>query len=427
MPTTNENKVERLKIDIPIRNDNPFEVVNNYSPNWGIMLTMQKNLNLRIGTQIWKKYINATFWNYTSTPINFTITLFSALSAGQTGTGSTYLTSSQLFYILFTTFVLSIANTFFNLKEKAKINYESAKIYESFGYDFEKIYFIPVFTDDDLEIKLNYYRQLQENIDNQSSKESIEYANYITELIFIITKCCYWTDFNFNKLPAGERFWLLDGKECNKYSKNNYPVDMTMFKNDFNLNNKDDKIQVLLFKNSECSIEINKLHEKINKLESSPLYKFVSDCYSTWDSYKNYTTTFTGVATKPELKYSIQPAILPTPNSSSSIKMNKTTHKPKNPRETKRHTNKSITNTLQDSRDMPPDEDDTIPEESTSKQFSVNWLDLPLVLYGNKHDGDDNDSTSSNDTEKSKPSLLSNDINGEPEDEKTVEVVTQFC
>jgi hypothetical protein len=330
--------------------------------------------------------------------------LFSALSAGQTGTGSTYLTSSQLFYILFTTFVLSIANTFFNLKEKAKINYESAKIYESFGYDFEKIYFIPVFTDDDLEIKLNYYRQLQENIDNQSSKESIEYANYITELIFIITKCCCWTDFNFNKLPAAERFWLLDGKECNKYSKNNYPVDMTMFKNDFNLNNKDDRIQVLLLKNSERSIEMNRLQEKINKLESSPLYKFINDCYSTWDSYKSSSAA----SNQPELKNSMQPAILPKP-----ITLKK-------PRETKRHI-KSIANNLPDLGDI-PDEDDPIPEESTNKPFSsVNWLDLPLVLYGNKPD-DDTDSASSNDTEKSKPSPT---MHGE--DEETVEVVSHFC
>jgi hypothetical protein len=74
--------------------------INNYSPDWGIMLTLQGSLNLRIGTQAWKKYISAAFWNYISTPINFTITLFTALTAGQTGTQTTYLTEKQLFIML---------------------------------------------------------------------------------------------------------------------------------------------------------------------------------------------------------------------------------------------------------------------------------------------------------------------------------------
>lgn len=279
MPNRKELITNRLNIEIPARNDNPFEVVNNLSPTWGIMLTMQENLNLRIGTQIWKKYINATFWNYISTPINFTITLFSALSAGQTGTGSVYLTSSQLFYILFTTFVLSIANTFFNLKEKAKINYESAKIYESFGYDFEKIYFIPILCDDDLDLKLNYYRQLQEQIDSQSEKESIEYANYMTELIFIITKYCFCADFTFNKLSANERFWFLDGKDSTRYN-NKYKVDMSIFKDDFNTKTHKDKVTHLQVKNGELNVELIKLKHKLKELEESPYLKFMNTMFS---------------------------------------------------------------------------------------------------------------------------------------------------
>jgi len=91
-------------------------IINNLSPLWGITLTLQENLNLKIGTFSWKKYINAAFWNYISTPINFTITLFTAMSAGQTGTNSTFLNQNQLFYILFVSFILSIINTFFKLK-----------------------------------------------------------------------------------------------------------------------------------------------------------------------------------------------------------------------------------------------------------------------------------------------------------------------
>ena len=319
MSNIKENSIERLQIDIPIRNDNPFDVVNNLSPTWGIMLTMQSNLNLRIGTQIWKKYINATFWNYISTPINFTITLFSALSAGQTGTGSSYLNNSQLFYILFITFVLSIANTFFNLKEKAKINYESAKIYESFGYDFEKIYFIPVLTDEDLDVKLNYYRLLQERIDNQSSKESIEYANYITELIFIITKYCCCANFNFNKLSHDERFWLLDGNiKTHRYyysNNNSYNVDMSIFKEDFSAidNNSNNKIKNLQKKNNYLTREILELKNKINKLEERPYIKFIDNFFKNINNYMSFENK-----NETEIKDDKQP-----PNKNVKITINK--------------------------------------------------------------------------------------------------------
>jgi len=281
--TEPKNITTRLDIVIPDSILTSNNKVNNLSPNWGIMLTMQENLNLRIGTQIWKKYINATFWNYISTPINFTITLFSALSAGQTGSGGSYLNDNQLFYILFITFVLSITNTFFNLKEKAKLNYESAKIYETFGSDFEKIYFIPVLCDEDVIIKLKYYRELQEKIDNQSSKETIEYANYITEIIFIITKYCFCTNFNFNKLRRTERFWLLDGvknKKINQYGKNEYNVDMSIFEEDFTF--KKSNISLPYTKditeiNIELTNKITDLSEKIKKLEKRECYnKFMN-------------------------------------------------------------------------------------------------------------------------------------------------------
>jgi hypothetical protein len=184
---------------------------------------------------------------------------------------------------LFITFVLSITNTFFNLKEKAKLNYESAKIYETFGSDFEKIYFIPVLCDEDVIIKLKYYRELQEKIDNQSSKETIEYANYITEIIFIIIKYCFCTNFNFNKLRRTERFWLLDGvknKKINQYGKNEYNVDMSIFEEDFTF--KKSNISLPYTKditeiNIELTNKITDLSEKIKKLEKRECYnKFMN-------------------------------------------------------------------------------------------------------------------------------------------------------
>jgi hypothetical protein len=39
-------------------------IIDNLSPTWSIMLAVQDNLNVKIGTQLKKKYFNAAFWDY---------------------------------------------------------------------------------------------------------------------------------------------------------------------------------------------------------------------------------------------------------------------------------------------------------------------------------------------------------------------------
>lgn len=198
---------------------NPEYVIDNLSPKWGIMLTVQDNLNLRIGTQLKKKYFNAGFWNYISTPINFTITLFTALSAGQTGSGSNFLTADQLFYILLATFILSIINTFFKLKEKAEINYNSAKSWELYAATFEQIYFTPIEKNEDVAQKLQNYNELICKINAEYVEETVDYVNYITELFFYLFRLCrIYKDYRH--LGIKRRHWILDGSTADFYKKN---------------------------------------------------------------------------------------------------------------------------------------------------------------------------------------------------------------
>ena len=222
-------------------------VIDNLSPIWGIMLTVQDNLNLRIGTQLKKKYFNAGFWNYISTPINFTITLFTALSAGQTGSGSTFLTTDQLFYVLLATFILSIINTFFKLKEKADINYNSAKSWELYAATFEKIYFTPIEKNEDVSKKLNEYNQLIYKINEEYVEETVEYVNYITELFFYLLRLCRIYKDN-RHLGIKQRHWILDGSTVNFYKEclydafdkddgacyKGYEIDSKIFRKDLN-------------------------------------------------------------------------------------------------------------------------------------------------------------------------------------------------
>jgi len=194
---------------------NQTYIIDNLSPTWGIMLVIQDNLNLRIGVQVKKKYFNAAFWNYISTPINFAITLFTALTAGQTGSSATFLTDSQIFYILVATFVLSTVNTFFKLREKADINYKSAKMWESYAAAFERIYFTPI---TDVQMRLSEYTHLIEKINEEGVEESVEYVNYITELVFYLCHMCH-KSVDHRYLSIHRRHWVLDGISYELYAR----------------------------------------------------------------------------------------------------------------------------------------------------------------------------------------------------------------
>ena len=227
--TNNLETINGIKKSLPI-----VKKINNTSIEWGIMLTIQDNLNLRIGSTTWKKYISAAFWNYISTPINFTITLFTAFSAGQTGTQTIYLTQDQLFYILMVTFLLSVINTFFKLKEKAVLNYNACNQYNKFGSEFEEIYFTPINSDKDVIERLNKYKELQKKINEYNEEENVENVNYLTTLLYYSIK--YFFKHRMKRVNKDERFWLLDGKPNNYfYPRNRYFVNTeNYFVEDFN-------------------------------------------------------------------------------------------------------------------------------------------------------------------------------------------------
>lgn len=209
--------------------------IDNQSPIWGLMLTMQENLNMRIGIQKWKRYVRASFWNNVSTPINFTITLFTALSAGQTGTQSQYLTNSQLFYILFLSFILSTINTFFKLKDKAKKSHELLNSFEPFGSAYEDIYFQQILNNEDVRNRLKKYQKLQRELNEfLTEEEEISRIDYISDFLFIIIKyfcfCCFSN--KLKQINIDERYWVLDGTPNIK--KRAYNIDMkNIFVHDF--------------------------------------------------------------------------------------------------------------------------------------------------------------------------------------------------
>jgi hypothetical protein len=232
MTTINKN----INKSTPPLNNNKIDTkIDNQSLIWGLMLTMQENLNMRIGIQKWKRYVRASFWNNISTPINFIITLFTALSAGQTGTQSQYLSNNQLFYILFLSFILSTINTFFKLKDKAKKSHELLNSFEPFGSAYEDIYFQQILNNEDVRNRLKKYQKLQREFNEfLTEEEEISRIDYISDFLFIIIKyfcfCCFSN--KLKQINIDERYWVLDGTPNIK--KRAYNIDMkNIFIHDF--------------------------------------------------------------------------------------------------------------------------------------------------------------------------------------------------
>jgi hypothetical protein len=174
-----------------------------------IMIFQQEVLNKRIGTQAWKKYLSAAFWNYITTPINFSITLLTAIATGQAATAN-ILTQQETLIILFITFVLTTTNSFFKLNTKMNLNFEAARRYYSFGSKFEEIYYKPLFTNKCVDRKLKSYNTLHDNINKYMLSETIENQNYITEILYnIVMRSSYVTKSKW--INSAERHNELDG------------------------------------------------------------------------------------------------------------------------------------------------------------------------------------------------------------------------
>jgi len=238
-----------------------------------MMILQQEVLNKRIGTQAWKKYLSAAFWNYITTPINFSITLLTAIATGQAATAN-ILTPQQTLIILFVTFVLTTTNSFFKLNTKMNLNFEAARRYYSFGTKFEEIYYKPLFTNKCVDNKLKSYNTLHDNINKYMLSETIENQNYITEILYnFVMRTSYVTKSKW--INEKERHNELDGvcvKENDNHSianKISSLVNSALGKNvtaiDEMTNEKIDDIKRLYDTDKKKQLEEIKLLKEANK------------------------------------------------------------------------------------------------------------------------------------------------------------------
>jgi len=158
------------------------------------------------------------------------------------------------------TFLLSVINTFFKLKEKAVLNYNSCNQYNKFGSQFEDIYFTPITSDEDVIKRLKDYQALQKKINEYNEEENVENVNYLTTLLYYSIK--YFFKHRMKRINKDERFWLLDGKPNNLfYPRNRYDVDTpSYFVDDFNFQDDVDENNLYIKFNKRKKDNIVEVH-----------------------------------------------------------------------------------------------------------------------------------------------------------------------
>jgi hypothetical protein len=149
-----------------------------------------KKLNEDIGFYWWKYYTYCAFWSNISVPINLTITILTALTTGQTATGSLIDNhTSTIFGIV--VLIVSIFNTFFRPTQQLNDNEEIKKKWANLGTKFDILYYDKIHNSNELIIQEKKVEELFKEVG--AMKRDIT-NNYFIDLIFMMTKRLFIRD-----------------------------------------------------------------------------------------------------------------------------------------------------------------------------------------------------------------------------------------
>lgn len=149
-----------------------------------------KKLNEDIGFYWWKYYTYCAFWSNISVPINLTITILTALTTGQTATGSLIDNhTSTIFGIV--VLIVSIFNTFFRPTQQLNDNEEIKKKWANLGTKFDILYYDKIHHSNELIIQEKKVEELFKEVGAMKRDTT---NNYFIDLIFMMTKRLFIRD-----------------------------------------------------------------------------------------------------------------------------------------------------------------------------------------------------------------------------------------
>ena len=175
------------------------------------IMRCSNNINNDTGFYWWKMYTYSAFWSVTSTPINLSITVFTALTTAQTTTGSLVGENiSAAIGIL--TLILSVINTFFKPYANLMLNQNMKEKWADIGIEYEDIYHSVAHNDVE---KRNKLSRLVKNWDRICLLKKTNDHNYLIDVIFLFSRTfCIRKDIK----------WLPEASEEYKRERNRETV-----------------------------------------------------------------------------------------------------------------------------------------------------------------------------------------------------------
>lgn len=162
------------------------------------MAELQAVLDYNLGFCWWKKYIAGAFWGNIATPINLSITLFTALTTVQ-ATSSAFLPERAYLVLSVATMIISVINTFFKPHQQMTETIKAMTVFSQLGQEFEDIVHSPCATTEDIQRRTAAMRDLQARVNKARYDGVVESMNFFTDFLHIVMR---------NTILRGKDKWL---------------------------------------------------------------------------------------------------------------------------------------------------------------------------------------------------------------------------
>lgn len=225
--------------------------------------TLEDKLDGELGNHWWKIYIASAFWSNISTPINLSITLLSAVTAGQ-ATTQNMISKNMFMKVSIASLLISTLNTFFRPHQQFMQNMDVMRKINEYGFEFEDIYYSSKSTFEDHYRRYHQYRNLMIRYHKYRNLISPDQQNYFTDLIYYI--CLNSCLMNYDKwLDIDARHMEHDNSEKLKNEKKGDIENQLESEDNAEKKQKDKSEQINKMKGMELLERINQTSMNENK------------------------------------------------------------------------------------------------------------------------------------------------------------------
>ncbi len=145
---------------------------------------LEDKLDRILGFYYWRTYWATSMWSNLSTPLNLTITIFTALMASHSSSSTSFISDQLNTTINLVTFLLSIINSYFSPQKELNETNEYLGKWMDCGNDFEST----VYSEIKNEEKIKIYQTILKNANELRKNQYITKRNFVTDLLHVIIR-----------------------------------------------------------------------------------------------------------------------------------------------------------------------------------------------------------------------------------------------